>query len=316
VEAGSYDLVHVHTPIASFVTRYALRSARRRESYSVIYTAHGFHFHPGGHFLRNAVYLSLEKLAARWMDHLVVINEHDYESAIRHHLLPPARIHFIPGIGVDLDTNCPERISEAEVIQVRRELGIVDDPCVLMVAEFTRGKRHVDLLEAFERIGGDPIVRAPHLLLAGDGRLLQRVSLHARRSKYASRIHLLGQRTDIPVLMRASNVLVLPSDREGLPRCILEAMATGIPTIATRVRGSEDLLRKGGGLLYDVGDVGTLAAHLRTVLGDPALSQAMGRRAREHAEKYDLKRIIELHEQLYAEALAAEEAPARRMLAQ
>ena len=77
VTREGYDLVHVHTPVASFVTRYALRDLRRRGAVRVIYTAHGFHFYQGGPRLRGGVFRGLEQLAGRWTDYLVVINRED-----------------------------------------------------------------------------------------------------------------------------------------------------------------------------------------------------------------------------------------------
>ncbi|MFM2314253.1 MAG: hypothetical protein RLZZ04_3529, partial [Cyanobacteriota bacterium] len=68
VAAQKYDLVHVHTPIAAFVTRYALKDVKKTK---VIYTAHGFHFYRGGSAVKNAIFLSLEKLAGQWTDYLI-----------------------------------------------------------------------------------------------------------------------------------------------------------------------------------------------------------------------------------------------------
>lgn len=88
VADGSYDIVHVHTPIAGAVTRFALRHLRRRCRTKVVYTAHGFHFHPLGGVVRNAVYRSVERVAGDWTDALVVINRTDEEEARVHRIVP------------------------------------------------------------------------------------------------------------------------------------------------------------------------------------------------------------------------------------
>ena len=80
VSREAYHLVHVHTPIAAFVTRFALRDMRARGEFRLIYTAHGFHFHKGAPALQNAAFLAMEKLAGRWTDYLVVINHEDLGS--------------------------------------------------------------------------------------------------------------------------------------------------------------------------------------------------------------------------------------------
>jgi hypothetical protein len=87
VARGRYDLVHVHTPVAAFVTRFALRRRTGRAP-RVVYTAHGFRFHPGGRPWSNAAFLSLELLAARWTDYLVVMNAEDAAAARRWRLVP------------------------------------------------------------------------------------------------------------------------------------------------------------------------------------------------------------------------------------
>jgi Glycosyltransferase Family 4 len=74
ISDNDYDIIHVHTPVAAFVTRYALKNLKQRQL-KVIYTAHGFHFHPRGKAWKNAIFLQLEKMAGRWTDYLVTINQ-------------------------------------------------------------------------------------------------------------------------------------------------------------------------------------------------------------------------------------------------
>ena len=83
VAQEEYDLVHVHTPVAAFVSRYALNSLRKRGKPKLVYTVHGFHFYRGRAKLKNALFLALEKLAGRWTDYLIVINREDEEAAKR-----------------------------------------------------------------------------------------------------------------------------------------------------------------------------------------------------------------------------------------
>jgi glycosyltransferase involved in cell wall biosynthesis len=301
---GRYDLVHVHTPVASFVTRFALRDRDRAAGPQVVYTAHGFHFHRGGRPWTNAAYLALERLAARWTDWLVVINREDEAAARRWRFLPNERIRWMPGIGVDLRRYSPEAVDPAAVARLREELALGEDPIVLMVGEFAPGKRHADLVRAFAALCRDrSLPRPPRLLLAGRGPLSGAVRAQAEALGVAPRVHALGMRPDVPVLLAAAQVLVLPSDREGLPRCVLEAMAMGLPVVGTRVRGTAELLDGGCGALVEVGDVKGLAAAIRGVLADPAAAAAAARRALERVRAHDERVVIRLHEELYDEAL-------------
>jgi glycosyltransferase involved in cell wall biosynthesis len=297
---GKYDIVHVHTPVASLLTRAALRSSRAAGSVRVIYTAHGFHFTEGGPPLRNAVFRALERTTARWTDYLVVINRADELAAHRFGMLPASRIVYMPGIGLDTQAKYhPSSVSREDIDRVRRELRLDQSALlVLMVAEFNPGKRHVDALSA--------LVAVPeyvHLAFAGDGPLRGEMERLAVTLGLLERVHFLGVRPDIPALIRASAATLLPSAREGLPRSVMESMSLGVPVIATDIRGSRDLLDGGVGILVPVGDVGAIARAIRWVCSHRDEAARMAEAARERAPGYDISRIVRLHEELYDRAL-------------
>ena len=298
---GAYDLVHVHTPVASLVTRYALRRLRMTGRPRVIYTAHGFHFYRGGSMVRNQVFRSVERLAGLWTDYLVVLNQEDHEAAVRYRLVPPGRLIRMPGIGVDTATYNPEAVSETDVASVRRELGLSrEQPAFLMIAEFNPGKRHRDALHAFARLKE----RAAILLFAGSGRLMPAMERLATALKIRDRVRFLGYRRDIPTLIRASIATVLPSEREGLPRSIMESLALAVPAVAADIRGIRDLVDEQSGLLFPVGDVEALAAAMTWILWHPEQAAEMGLQGRRRMAAHDLRLILSRHEDLYAQALA------------
>lgn len=304
IDATGYDLVHVHTPVSGFITRFALRQRRgsltnaRRPP--VIYTAHGFHFHPGGSRLKNHVYLRLEQMAGRWTDYLVVINRSDEEAARRHRIVPTDRIMYMPGIGIDLRYYSAPTVRQPDIDELRHNLHIgLESPMFLIIAEFTPGKRHEDALRAFASIRH----RSAQLLLAGEGPLTERIRSSAYRLGIIDRVHFLGYRRDIPVLIRASRAVILPSEREGLPRCVMESLSLEVPLIATDIRGSRDLLEHGGGMLVPVGDSGRLAQAMTWVLDHPAEASAMGREGRRLLVTHDIHHLLDLHEYLYKRAM-------------
>lgn len=304
VEREEYDLVHVHTPVAAFVTRFALRGVRMK-GVKVVYTAHGFHFHAGGSSLKNALFLALEKAAARWTDALVVINREDEQAANRHRFLPPNRVRYMPGIGVDTAVLRPEAVSPEAVAAVRLELGLAaEDRLLLMIAEFNPGKRHRETLQAFARLGRSDV----HLAFAGLGPLETKMQSLARELGVEERVRFLGWRSDIPALIRASVATLLPSEREGLPRSVMESLALGVAVVGTDIRGIRDLLVDGGGLLVPVGDVERLAAAMATLVDRPDVAAAMGRQGREQVIAFDVRGVVKLHEALYYEVLGIQEA--------
>jgi len=299
VAREAYDIVHVHTPVASFATRYALRNRGSRPA--VIYTAHGFHFHRGGSPLKNGIYQTIERAAGPWTDYLVVINREDEAAAINRRIVPRDRLIYMPGIGVDVKAYSPERVTTAEVERVRDELELApSDHLILMIAEFNPGKRHRDALNAFSRLNRPNA----QLAFAGVGPLAEEVRALANRLGVAERVKFLGYRRDIPVLLKAASALLLPSEREGLPRSILEALCMGTPVIASQIRGVEDLLSGERGLMHPVGDIGGLLAALERLLDNSQGAASMAKRGQEHVQTLDHANIIRLHDELYARALS------------
>lgn len=297
VRAGGYDVVHVHTPVASFVTRFALRR-RGPGGPVVIYTAHGFHFVRGQGALANAAFYALEHTAAGWTDWLVVINDEDLEAARRFGTIPPERVRLIPGIGVDVDAYRPA--GEDERRAARERLGLADgDFALLMVAEFTRNKRHGLLLKALDLARDLPVVT----LLCGEGPTTEPTRRMAERLGLGSQVRFLGYRTDVPELLAASDALVLVSRREGLSRSVLEALASGVPVIGTATRGIADAVGDAGWIVRD--DPAELAAAIRQAVADPDEARRRGALGRKRAvERYALPLIVEQYERLYREALS------------
>ncbi|MDV2991078.1 MAG: putative glycosyltransferase EpsD [Chroococcidiopsis sp. SAG 2025] len=300
VEQEKYDIVHVHTPVAAFVTRYALKQLRKRDQPKVIYTAHGFHFYRGGKLLKNAAFLTLEKLAGAWTDYLIVINREDETAAKRYQIVPDERLRYTPGIGVDCDRYSSKSVSDVEIQMVRQELGLAPNaPLFLSIAELNPGKRHQDILQALAQLGRSDV----HLALAGTGPQQAKLQQLAFQLGIAEQIHFLGYRHDIPVLIRASVATVLASEREGLPRSIMESLCLETPAIGTKIRGIQDLLAEGCGLLVKVGDVKGLTEAMARILDRPEEIKLMGQRGKERMNEYELQKIIQMYEQLYAEAL-------------
>lgn len=296
---NAYDVVHVHTPIASFLTRAVCGSLSVHRRPRIVYTAHGFHFHPDGHRVTNMAFAAAEKAASRWCDRLLVINQTDYDAAVRLKLAGRGQVLQFPGIGVDLDwyRPTPELVSAAA--QLREKIGVNSDDVVFgMIAEMTPRKNHQTVLRAFAR-ANDP---CHHLVLAGDGELRAELEEETHRLGVADRVHFLGISSDVRPLLLASAATLLLSRREGLPRVVLESLAMGIPVIGSRIRGITELVADDGGIIVDPDDVEGMAAAMhklaRTDQG-PVLPASVAERLRD----YSLANLLELHESLYSELL-------------
>ncbi|HBJ80258.1 glycosyltransferase family 4 protein [Pseudothermotoga sp.] len=230
-----FDLIHTHTPAASFITRFAAKKSGNQGP--VIYTAHGFHFYKGAPLINWLLYYNIEKLAARWTDVLIVINQEDFEIAKKMGFIPEKNLFLVPGVGIDLQRF---QFTQEDRINKRKELGFENNEVLFVyVAEFTRNKNHKMLLEAWKKVDADRL--KAHLILVGDGSLLEKMKRKVKNEGIKN-VHFLGYRTDVPEILHACDVAVSTSKREGLPRAILEAMACGKPVIATDVRGNRDLI--------------------------------------------------------------------------
>jgi glycosyltransferase involved in cell wall biosynthesis len=295
-----YDLIHVSTPVASFVTRMALNQYRDQGSVKVIYTAQGFHFYKGGSPLKNAAYLAIEKVAGQWTDQLVVVNREDEIAALTNHLIPQNNVQRIPGTGVNFNRFNPDGISEAQVATLRQELGLGrGDRFFLSVAELIPRKRIDDILQAFAKLG-DPTV---HLVLAGKGERLHQLQALAIHLGISANVHFLGHRSDIPVLLKAATALVLVSQHEGLPNCVIESLYCRTPVIGSDIRGTRDLLQGGSGLLVGLGEIPSLAEAMRWVLNNPQEVEVMTRQGRRGVLDYGIPEVLKQYETLYQTVL-------------
>lgn len=162
---------------------------------------------------------------------------------------------------------------------VRRQLGIGAAPLVITVARLTEQKRHHVLLQAFHAVlGRQPDAR---LLLVGSGPLESRLKQQAHSLAISHAVFFLGQRTDVPDLLSAADLFCLPSHFEGHPLVLMEAMAAGLPVVASRSLGITEVVANGEtGILVPFDDSRLLAAALGRLLGDAPLASRLGSNGR------------------------------------
>lgn len=294
-KACRFDLIHVHTPVASFLGRYLARVTGQGP---VLYTAHGFHFYWGASLRNWLLYYPAERLAARWTDGLIVMNREDYDSAVKMGFRPGKNLFYVHGVGVDLKKFAGGTGS----INIRERLGLgKNDIVVTCVAEFSTVKNHAFLLEAWSRF----IARTKDtsLWLAGDGYLrpyFERLVLEKR----IGRVHFLKFCRDIPQVLQETDIFVLVSRREGLPRSLMEAMAAGKPVVASNVRGNRDLVDHGRtGFLVELDDVEGLVGYLELLARDENLRLALGRAGREKIGDYSLDKVLAEMDAVYSRYL-------------
>ena len=290
VREGNYDIVHCHTPVAALCTRLACRRLRKN-GLRVFYTAHGFHFYTGAPLKNWLLYYPAEWLCAHYTDTLITINREDYNRAKKH--FHAQKVVYVPGVGIDI-----AKFADAEVDKVsfRRELGVPEDAFMLTsVGELIKRKNHASVIRALAQLRDKNI----HYVIAGKGTLHKELLDLAHSLSVADQIHLLGRRSDIPQLYKASDCCILPSFHEGLPVALMEAMASGLPCIVSAIRGSMDLLDENGGLFCRSDDISAYADAIRTLKNVPVLREKMGAYNRKAVNAYSHENIREFMEKLY-----------------
>ena len=277
---NDYDIVHVHTPIAAIYGRLLKLNF---PSLRVIYTEHGYHFLKGGSKLGWILYYPIEKIMAKFTDVTININKEDYE--ITKEKLKPKKCYLLNGVGLDLDKY--KKLSSKEIQEKRKEFGLKDkDFVVLMVAEINKNKNHIQLINAMDILKDKyPNIK---VLCIGDGRLKESLEKQIILRNLQNNIFMLGYRLDVNKLINISDIGILLSRREGLPRNIMEFMACGRKVIATDIRGCRDLIcDETIGTLVNVDDYESTAKAIEKyyILNDKSFEVS------EEIRKYDIESI-------------------------
>lgn len=270
------DIVHTHTTKAGVVGRIAARLAGVP---SVIHTVHGFPFHPGMPGLKYLAYRQIERWMAGIADIMLSQSEEDVNTAYKMGIKPRlgGLIHI--GNGVDLTEFNPGSFSLHQRLRVKETLAIrATDPVITMIGRMNREKGYHDLVEALQRVRDMPWQA---LFIGPDEGFLTSIMHQINQHRLQDRIRILGQRKDITDLLAVTDVYVLPSYREGLPRSLIEAQAMAVPCVATNIRGCREVVEEGvTGFLITPGDSEALGAALQKLLKEPELRLRMGQEGR------------------------------------
>ncbi len=298
VRRGRYDIVHTHSSKAGILGRWAAYLAGVP---IIVHTVHGWGHHERQHPLVRRFYVLLEQATQRITDRLIVVSPHNTRKGLADGIATLEKYVTIRS-GIELDRfRQPSRPREA----VQAELRIPQEaPVVGTVTRLSPQKAPLDFTIAAAQVAA----RRPdvHFVIVGDGPLRADVEAQVDALKLADRVHLTGLRRDVPDLMHSFDVFALTSLWEGLPRVLPQAMAAGLPIVATAVDGNAEAVTDGdNGFLTPPGDPQAMAAALLRLLEDPVLALGMGNASRTRAEVFDVHKMVSDIAVLY-EALLAE----------
>ncbi len=298
LRANHYTIVHTHNSVTGAVGRIAARIARVP---LIIHTTHGFHFHENMGRLERIPYITAERWLSKCCDVLLCQNRQELDDVRRLGLWPKQGVYHV-GNGINMNR-----------FKRRASAPHNERPVILCVARFEPVKNHGQLFEAL-RILRQQYNHNPQVLLVGDGPLRARYETQLREMGLAENVQILGYRYDIPELNADADIAVLTSVKEGIPRSVMEAMASGVPVVATDVKGTREVITDGHtGCLVQLGDAAGLAAKLAWLIDRPARREEMGNRGAEHIRRhFDEERVVERLAWIYRSALHARGlAPAR-----
>lgn len=280
-------IVHTHNPLPLMYGGLGAKLAQL----PVVHTKHGLN-----HALRRRVWL--RRAAGRFADAMVAVSKKTAEDARRDNDCAPERLLVVEN-GIRLDGYHPDPEARA---QIRRELGIPPTAWVVgTVGRLSPVKNQPLLVSALAPLLSDTL----RLVIVGDGS--ERSRLEAQRSAlpHPEYLHLLGQRLDVARLLASFDVFALTSDSEGLPMVLPEAMATGLPVVATRVGGVPEVVEEAvTGHLVGAGDADGLRRQISALAEDPARALALGATGREQAlARFGADRMVQEYMALYERLL-------------
>lgn len=229
------DVILCSTPIGGFLGRLVAKRTKTK----VIYAAHGLLFFKGASFLNNTVYKMQEVLMAKWTDVFIAINNEDYSALSNIKKKKGSKLYLVHGAGVDVDK---DKYLAFDANTKRNGLMIpAESYLITSIGFLNKNKNYKVVIEAIALLKKQLDI---HYIICGEGKEQKNLESLASRLGIRNNIHFLGYRTDVFEIIKASDVVIVPSFREGVPRVVLEAMNLGIPCIGSDTRGIRELIGK------------------------------------------------------------------------
>jgi glycosyltransferase involved in cell wall biosynthesis len=283
------DILHTHLFDPSVV---GLVAGRLSGTPVRVVTRHYSDYHTR---INRPLHVGLDRLCTRLSHRVIAVSQHTADHLVQIEGVPPEKVAVVLN-GIDFDRI---RVSPSGPDRVRRELGLGGRRVILMAARLHPEKGYDHLIRAVPAMAAR--VPALSVLVAGTGPLEERYRTLAAGLGCSDSIRFLGFRQDLPDLMAACDVLVLPSRAEAFGLVAAEALYLGVPVVASRVGGIPEIVDDGlDGLLVPPGDEGELASALVRVLTDPTLHRRLAGAGRAKiAARFSFENMVRQYESIY-----------------
>ena len=295
LKQGDVEVIHCNTPIGGMIGRIC---GKKYKVPKVIYTAHGFHFFKGASLFNNTILKLAEHLMAHWTDTIITINNEDYKAARKMKLKKNGKVYKVNGVGINLDEF--KNLNVNRLVK-RKELGLGEDDFILIgVGRIEKNKNYEMSIKAIKNLNNKKI----HLLICGDGVQEKKIKDLTVNLGLEKNIHFLGFRRDIKELLKISDCYLSSSRREGLSRAVMEAMASGLPCVVSKIRGNTDLIEENiNGFLFQVDSVSELEQKIYQVVNDNKNRELMKKNNLIKIKNYDIKEINQNIFDIYNEVI-------------
>ena len=295
IRENNVEVIHCNTPVGGMVGRFC---GKKNKVKKIIYTAHGFHFYKGAPLFNRTVLKWAEMLMAHWTDAIITMNQEDYAAAQKFKLRKGGKVYFIHGVGITLKDF--EGLSHLRQ-QKRDEMGVADDDIVLIsMGDLVPRKNYGAAIRAIAK-ANDPRLQ---YMICGKGPELENLQALAKELGVENQIYFLGFRTDVKELLTGADMFLFTTRQEGLPRSMMEAMASGLPCVASAIRGNVDLIENGiNGYTCPTDDVDGYATAIAKIASDPAIRETMRQNNLEKIKQYDITVVEQEIREIYKDVL-------------
>lgn len=294
---NEYDIIHCNTPMGGIITRLIKKNNKDIKA-KIIYTAHGFHFYKGAPIVNWLVYYPIEKYFSKYTDVLITINEEDYKTAKSK--FKNVNVQKINSTGVKLK-KFEDIMTEQEKSLIKKDLKVQKEDFVIVnIGELNKNKNQIMQLKSMKKLveEGNTNIK---LFICGNGPLEEFYKQYIQENNLTNNVILLGYRTDVNKILQIANCVISTSLREGLGINVLEAMASGVPVIATKNRGHSELIKDGvNGYLVGLDDVDSLVGDIKKVIENN--NDVMIKNEKEEVKKYSEEvvkvKLLEIYKSL------------------
>ena len=289
IKKEKYSTISTHTILASFFTRLGIMLSLKKHPL-VINTVHGYLFDENSNFIKKVIMILAEKFVRPVTDTILVMNSTDYEIAKKYNLYKK-NLYSINDMGINA-SKFPFSTEENKSY-LREKYNIPkDDFLLIYVAEFSKRKNQKFLIESLKGLISEGYNNVK-LLLLGDGVLLDDMKQYSKTLGIEDNIIFKGYIKEVCNYYQISDICVSSSRIEGLPFNIMEAMSTGLPVIASKIKGHIDLVNPGeNGFLYEYNNINEFCNHVKVLYNDRNLLNNMKISSHDLSKNYSLESVF------------------------